>query len=112
MTLPALSVILLAPTDFAHIRKAVRYLQAQSRVAEIELVIATPSTSNLSCDPDSWNAFHSVRIVEVGTIREASPAKIKAFGISCAQPIAFTEDHAFVSPNWAEVLIQAHAEPY
>ncbi len=109
---PALSVILLAPLDVARIQKTIRHLRAQMRANEIELVLVTPQRALLEETARAWREFHSVQIVAVGQITSVSRAKIQAVAASHAPFIAFAEDHAFPSPNWAEALLNAHAQRY
>lgn len=112
MTPPALSVILLAPRDFRHIQKTVRHLRAQTRAAEVELVIGTPTTETIRCDPSEWQGLHSVQIIALGEITLASHAKMQAVHRARAAIVAFAEDHAFPSPDWADALLCAHQNPY
>lgn len=112
MSSPALSVLLLAPVDFLHIQKTVRHLRAQTRAAEIELLIGTPTQDSIVCDPAEWQGFHSVQIVPVGEIAVTSLPKWQLVKMSHAPIIAFAEDHAFPAPNWADALLQAHQQPY
>ena len=109
---PSLSVILLAPIDFARIQKTIRHLRAQTRAAEIELVIATPDRAVLQDDARAWREFHSVQIVAVGAITSASRAKVQAVACTHAPIVAFAEDHVFPTPNWADALLNAHAQNY
>jgi hypothetical protein len=55
--------------------------------------------------------FHSVQIVasEAPQLSHSLRLGVK---YARAQVIAFTEDHAFPAPNWAERLLAAHSKPY
>lgn len=112
MSSPALSVILLAPTDFDHIKKTIRHLRAQTRAADIELLIVTPRPEGIESHANAWCEFHSVKLVRVKTLAEPAAGRLCGFNESTAPLIAYAEDHAFPSPNWADALIQAHAGPY
>lgn len=106
-SLPRLSVILIASSDYAHIQKTIRHLRAQTRAAEIELVLAAFDANAIASHTCEWREFHSIQIVSCGEVRPAI-ARVLAVTRSCAPIIAFAEDHSFPSPNWAEVLLDAH----
>lgn len=112
MTTPALSVILLAPGDSARLAKTISHLRAQTRAADIELVIAASRIAAPQLHPHEWREFAAVQIVRMDEISLGSIAKARALSACSAPVIAFIEDHVFPSPNWAEVLIEAHARPY
>lgn len=109
---PALSVILIAPAEFVYIQKTVRHLAAQTRARELELVVVTSAAERLQAAPGTWANFHSVRVVESDLLDSTGAPRVRGFYASSAPLVAFAEDHAFPSPNWADVLIRAHAKPY
>lgn len=112
MTTPAMSVILLAPTDLSHIQKIIRHLRAQTRASELELLVVTPHPAAFESAAPSWSEFHSVRLIPVKPLNAPGEGRLRAFECASAPIIAFAEDHAFPSPNWADSLLRAHAGPY
>ena len=106
---PALSVILIATTDYALIRAAVRNLAAQ-RGAPIEMVIAGPRALEHSIateDPRELAAFTSWQHVIVPDGTPFDAARAAAVRAARAGIVAFTEDHSFPRPGWAAALVAA-----
>jgi len=59
---PALSVVLVTPDSFALIRKAVRFLRAQSACGRIELILVAPSRATLGLCDDELAGFAAVKV--------------------------------------------------
>jgi hypothetical protein len=112
MTAPALSVILLAPNDSTRIQKTIWHLRAQTRVSEIELLIVTPNAAQIESAFARQQEFYAVKIVTVDANAPTNVARARGVYTSTAPIIAFAEDHAFPSPNWADALLAAHEKPY
>lgn len=110
MTTPlAMSVIILAPDDYATIRQTLASLAAQTVVANLELIIVAPSKAAIQL-PTEAGAFGAVAIVEVGKIISTPVARIAGARTARAPLVAFVEDHAIYDPQWAEALIDAHRQ--
>src|SRR5690349_9657953 len=99
MTAPAMSVILVAPNDITHIRKAIRHLRAQTCAHALELIVVTSDSSALVSEAESWVEFHAVKFAVCSS---QSTGEARAFGFeqATAPLISYTEDHVFTSPNW------------
>lgn len=110
MTSPTLSVILIVPADVNHIHKTIRHLRAQTRVREIELVLVSTDPIDLS-EMQAWDEFCAVKWV-YSEINSTGQARAAGFKSATAPLIAYTEDHVFPSPNWADALIGAHQNEY
>jgi hypothetical protein len=82
-------------------------LRAQTRAADIELVLAAFEPDAVEPYTRAWSEFHSVCLVPCGKVRPGV-ARTQAVARARAPVIAFAEDHCFPSPNWAEVLLDAH----
>jgi len=108
MTLPELSALLVTRDTGATLRRALRYLQRQTVLDRLELVLVAPRLEDLALPPEALAGFHSVQTVAVGPIISRERAAAAAVRLARASAIAFVEDHAFVAPDWAEALIAAH----
>lgn len=105
---PDLSVIMLAPRDYGHIRDVVQSLGQQSAANKLELVIVVTSTGRLNLVRDDLEPFFAYQVVRMS--RMDTPGEGKAAGVHYAEAsvVAFLEDHTFPDPGWAEALIGAH----
>ena len=109
---PALSVILIATTNYALIRYAVRNLTRQRDVA-IELVIAAPEALRASItleDSKDLAAFAAWKHVVIPDGTQFDVARAMAVRAASAPLIAFTEDHSFPQPGWAAALVSAFTD--
>lgn len=103
---PALSVVLVATDDYALIRDAIRNL-ARQREVPIELLIAAPralAPSLAAVSATDLAAFGSWRHVVVPDGTAFDDARAAAVREASAPIVAFTEDHSFPQPGWAEAL--------
>ena len=108
MSVPSLSVVLVTAGSFGTVRKIVRCLQAQTICDQIELLIAVRSGAAFCAEPDVLSGFKRHEIIEIGEPVRVAVAKTTAVGRATAPVIAFTEDHCFPEPGWAEALLAAH----
>jgi hypothetical protein len=109
---PAMSVVLIATSDYALIRNAVRNL-ARQRDVPIELVIAGPRalegsiTTEDSGDLAAFARWQHVVVPDGTSFDEARAVGVRAAG---APIVAFTEDHSFPQPGWAAALVAAFTD--
>jgi len=106
--LPEMSVVLITRTSFRTIRKTVRHLLRQTARDRLELLIVAPSREALGLADSDVQGFHSLQVVELGSIRSMSDARAAATRHATAPVVAFAEDHCYPDPDWAECLIEAH----
>jgi hypothetical protein len=104
-----MSVLILTPGGFDLIRETVRRLRAQTVRERIELVVVAPSREALGPFERETIGFPSVRVVEAGEIRRASSAKAAGVRAARAPFLAFAEEHCYPEPEWARLLLAAHA---
>lgn len=109
---PALTVVLPTWDTFDALRTTVEHLAAQTVAGFIELIICAPEAERLKVDAEAVRAFHSVRVLEAGPLKETGPIRARAVREASANVVAFAEDHCFPYPDWAAALLAAHAEPY
>lgn len=106
--LPALSVVIVAPKLFEHIRKTIRELKAQTIKERLELVVVVPSAAEVGLDESELSGFFGYKVVEVGTIRSVDRVAAGSVRHARAPVVALIEDHAFPNPGWAEAIVAAH----
>lgn len=111
-TMPALSVVLPTWDTFDALRRTVSHLTAQTVAGSIELIICAPSADRLGLDRAATTGLHSVRVLEAGELVATGPIRARAVREASAPIVAFSEDHCFPDPDWAEALLAAHAEPH
>lgn len=104
-----MSVLILTPGGFDLIRETVRHLRAQTVRERLELVVVAPSRDALGPFGFETEGFARVRVVEAGEIRRAAPAKTLGVRAASAPVVAFAEEHCYPEPEWARLLLAAHA---
>src|SRR5437868_5149876 len=77
-----------------------------------EIVIVCTAEDSLGLAKEEITGFHSVRLIEMGDIKTTSRARAAAIRAASGPVVALAEDHAFPEPDWAEVLIRAHRQPW
>lgn len=108
---PSLSVVIVTPHDFAHIRRAVRHLRDQEAAVEIELILVAPSkaaVSDIRCG--ELDGFGATRTLDVGPIHNVDRAAASGVVAASADAVAVIEDHAYVQAGWARAIIDAHRD--
>ena len=112
MSVPALSVVLVAPDGYSEVATTVRHLRAQTIASQIELVIVAPQADRFQVPAEHSAGLGNVTLVEVPEV--AVLAVARAVGVSAASApfVAFSEDHSFPEPTWAAALVAAHERGY
>lgn len=105
---PELSVILAVHGNFAAVRRTVRHLRNQTARSGIELVLVCASAGKVDAPADELSGFSSSRIESVAPASSVAAANAAGVRIAAAPVVAFSEDHCFPEPAWAEALIEAH----
>ncbi len=109
---PAISVVLPTWDTFDSLRTTVAHLCRQTIAHRIELLICAPGADRFEVDAAAVAALHSVRVLEAGDLTTSGPPRARAIREARADVVAFTEDHCFPDPGWAEALLEAHREPH
>ena len=107
-SVPDMSVVIVTPDRYQTIRKTVRHLRAQTAASRLEIVVVAPRREGLGLLESEFDPFHSLRVVEVGSLEVLAPAKVAAVRQTRASVVAFAEDHCYPEPEWAAALMQAH----
>lgn len=102
---PELSVILIVPDAYSVVARTVRHLILQTIRDRIELVVVTASGLPDDFEPDHFTMFQSYSVVEIGRIRSTGSARAAGIRVARAPFVAFTEEHSFTHPTWAEALL-------
>jgi hypothetical protein len=108
---PLLSAIVVTPDTYETVRALMNALKQQTAASKMEIVLVVPSRENAAIDGSDLEIFHQSQIIE---LPNAPHTLAKAEGVrrARAELVAFTEDHCFPAPNWAERLIVAHRREY
>lgn len=107
--LPKLSVVIVGRDGIASLRPILLCLAGQTIAKDIELIAVLPQDR---CRPETlspWEtSFRGTRAVSVATIGNRGRAAASGVWVTTAPIIAFTENHCFPDPDWAEALVRAH----
>ncbi len=110
MPTPELTAILVTRTTAADLRHTLRYLQRQSAVGRLEVVIVAPRLDDAALPPEALAGFHSAQGVAVGPVLSRERAAAAGVRLARAPAVVFVEDHVFAHPDWAATLIAAHQD--
>lgn len=109
---PELSVVVVTPSGFDVVRKAVDHLRAQDARDRIELVIVAPSEAELGPLGDAVEGFCAYRVVETGPLTTTGRAIVAGFHAAAAPLVSYVEEHCYPLDGWAEAVIAAHDGPW
>lgn len=109
---PALSVAVITMDSFESVRQLMRYLEVQTARSLIEIVLVCRSEEELALDPALLEGFAAHKVVPIGPFDTLHAPRVAAARHASAPIIAYTEDHCFPAPDWAEALIEAHRGPW
>ena len=105
---PKISVVLATPHTFSDIALTVAHWRAQTVQQDVELVLVSESLSKLAIPDGAVDGFAAVLWVESTCKETLGEARAQGARQSSAPIIAFSEDHAFPEPEWAQAMIDAH----
>jgi GT2 family glycosyltransferase len=109
---PEISVVIVTPDRYETIRKTIGHLRAQTIRDRLEVVIVAPSADALEADAEQLKDFARSCIVEAGKIKSVAWANAIGVRRASAPVVAFVEEHSYPAPAWAEVLVDAHRQPW
>lgn len=111
---PRMSVIIVTPDNYETIRKTMQSLLLQTVREQLEIIIVAPCGAELGLVESELKDFLQFRVVEVEVekIEASGFARAEGVLIASAPIVVFAEDHAYPAPNWAEVLINTHQNPW
>jgi GT2 family glycosyltransferase len=103
---PALSVVLAMADHPGTIATTVRHLRRQTIAPQVELVVVTPASTDVSAQ--RFSGFWGHRIVRIEPGAPAGHASAAGVRAAAAPIVAFAEDHCFPDPGWAEALLAGY----
>ncbi len=106
-----LSVVLAASGGYPAVQLTVSHLRQQSIASSIELILVG-FEGPLDVPPQVRDSFHSVQTIALPHQVSIAEANARGVRIATAPVVAFSEDHAFPQPGWAEALVSAHRSPH
>jgi hypothetical protein len=109
---PALTVVVVTRDEYRPLRPIVASLQRQSIAHQLELVVVAPRERNVAIPPTDAGAFHSARVVTVGSVVSRGRAAAQGVLSATAPIVALTENHCFPEPTWAERILAGHRGPW
>ena len=109
MAEPCLSAILVTPDDWTNMLQTLAALRAQSIRERIELVFVGPSLSALEAPESAVGGFAALRKVALPEMALLGAAYAAGVRTATAPLVAFTEDHCYPEPDWAEFFCCRHA---
>ena len=107
---PTLSAVVVAPEGWEPVRTTVRHLAAQSIADRIEVVFVVPRGVGFAPESDAVAAFAGWRVTEVESMEGGAAGYAAGVRAAAAPFVAFTEDHCYPEPDWAEALLAAYDE--
>ncbi len=107
-----MSVIIVTPDNYETIRKTMRSLSLQTVREQLEIIIVAPYNAELGLVESELKDFLQYRVVKVSQIEASAVARSAGVRAATAPIVVFGEDHAYPAPNWAEVLIDTHRNPW
>jgi hypothetical protein len=106
---PALSVVVVTPTDFRQVRRTVAHLHAQDGVEQVELVLVAPTEAAVADRATAeTERFAAVTVLPVGPIDNVDRAAARGLLAGQAEVVATIEDHAYVQPGWVRAILAAY----
>jgi hypothetical protein len=111
MAADTLTAILVMPRGFAELTEALRHLQAQTRHEAIEVVLVHTPAHAGEIDRSAFAMFRRFVPVAVARIPTVASAFVAALDEATSDVVAQVEDHVFLDPEWAAVVLSAHAQP-
>lgn len=109
---PSLSVILLTPGGFELLARVLRRIASQTVASQIEVIIVTPGKPEKGLSTRLGEGLYAIRLVEVAPGATMPEARAAGVRMASAPVLAFCEDHAYWPPDWAEVIMARHQEPW
>lgn len=109
---PSLTVVMISRDDYEPCRTTVEFLERQTVLDQIELIIVAPSRQTLRLEEGDVEAFSWVQVVEFGEVDSTGAAFAAGARAARADWVIFGEEHSYPEPEWAEALIEAQQGPW
>jgi hypothetical protein len=105
---PLLSVVLPVPVRYEIVRRTVRHLHAQTIRDRIELLLVAPAGRSDGIDRAELSGFAAVTVLEIEGDATLTLCRVAGVRAASAPVVAFSEDHSYPVPEWAEALVRRH----
>ena len=112
MTVPSLSVILVAGSGATSIARTVWHMRQQTVRNTIEFIVVVAHKDDLREMNIGQSEFFAVNVLAVGPISERGDAAARGIMAATSPIVALIEDHSFPETEWADAFIRAHAGPW
>ena len=108
---PCLTVVIVGRDGIQSLRPILACLTEQTIADRMEVIAVLPSDRFTDDALAPWAThFQSARAVATGVIGNRGRAAAAGVRAATAPVIAFTENHCFPDPDWAELLCRRHDE--
>lgn len=107
---PDLSVVLVTPGGPRAIDKVLRSLHAQTIRGRTEVLVCAVGSEAVDLSAVDAEDFWGVRVLQADGAATTAQARALAIHAARAPVVALAEDHCFPEPEWAERIVEAHAE--
>lgn len=110
---PAMSVIVVGRDGFATLTPILTCLSEQTIADRLEVIATLPESLEMPADIAAIvSRFWAFKVVAVGPIHNRGTAAAHGVHLAQGDVVAFTENHCFPDPRWAEELLASHADEY
>src|SRR6056297_7563 len=111
MDTPALTMVTLTDGSYDVCAAAVRHFARQSVLEKVELIVVCATRDALGeVDEETFRGFHSVKLLPIGTFDTTAEGVAAAVRAASAPLVGLIEEHDFLPPNLAEVVIREMAD--
>ena len=108
---PAISVVLVGRDGYRTIRPIIACLAEQTIADRMEIIAVLPKDEDPGLAEATTSAFQALVPVVIGPIENRGAAAAKGVAHARAEVIAFSENHCFPDPDWAEVSLRHYDDP-
>lgn len=108
---PAMSVVLTGRDGYGMLRPIITCLAEQTIAHRIEVIAVIPMAEEPGLPDEVTAAFHAFKPVVVGPIANRGAGAARGVAQATAPVIAFSENHCFPDPDWAEKTLPHFDDP-
>ena len=104
--------VILVTDRFDTIARVIDQLHRQTLAHQLEVVIVTPSKTELRLDEAAAEGFAALKVLEFGSIDPMAPARAAGVRAATAPVVFLGESHSFPEPEFVAALLRAHEQPW
>jgi len=109
---PAMSVVVIPPDTYQRIRRLVQCLANQTIKENLEIIFIVNSLEKFTPDPGDVSGFANWRIIQGNDSDTMGVTRAAGVFAARAPVVVMTENHCYPDPEWAEMLVRAHQQPW